>query len=135
MDLGQTWFKVANEGDKIVTSSPITARYGFGTSWTANIVQTLNTTVMNGMGIPYDPAPNIVKELDILETKLIQSVTVNGVIKIVPALVIAPPPPTIPPSITLNLTLNPLPVILNGIKYSCNSVVLDNTGTLTLICP
>jgi hypothetical protein len=96
------WVKVAVEPDTVSTSSTVTWRYGVasGTTsdgvdcsiapgcWSAPIASTIaNVSISNpgGSFMRPDPANGLVKELDILEIVTMQSVTVNGVLKIVPA--------------------------------------------------
>lgn len=135
------WFKVALEGDKISNTIPMNIRFGVGSCWAASInnitFTNFNTSFgsFNNVFKITDPCPTLAKEIDVQEASTMQSVIVNGATVIVPALPVIPPPPPLPPSITLQLTINPVPVVLNGTKYSCSSVVLDNTGTLILTCP
>lgn len=94
----QTFFKVAKEGDKFAATTPLTYRYGIATGktttgvtcpcWSPSVTTkgAITTTVSNGVIVPTDPAPGLTKELDILQTSLIQSVTVNGVLKVVSAI-------------------------------------------------
>lgn len=93
----QTFFKVAKEGDKFAATNPLTYRYGIAKGktttgvtcpcWSPSVVTkgAITTTVSNGVIAPVDPAPGLVKELDILETSVVQSVTVNGATVVIPA--------------------------------------------------
>ena len=113
--LAQTWFKVANEGDTISTTTNITYRFGAASGitvandgvaskdcsavscWSAT---TTTTTPFNGLVTTYanfpfaDPAYGLVKEVDVLETAYAQTVTVNGNAVTVPGL--TPPKPYTP---------------------------------------
>lgn len=93
----QTWQKVANESDKFSATTPLTYRYGIATGktttgvtcpcWSPSVTTkgAITTTVNNGVIVPTDPTPGLVKELDILETSVMQTVTVNGATVVVPA--------------------------------------------------
>lgn len=116
------YYKVASAGDTVFSSS-----------------YHVFSSVINGNPGPAQfmkPANLVVgSELDVMEETVPFTLTVNNLPVLVPAVPkIIPPPPAIPPSITITLTLNPLPVVLNGTKYLCSSVDMDNTGTLTLVC-
>jgi hypothetical protein len=118
----QTWFRVASEPDVVGTSTSVTWRYGAGSGitsagvdcsiapgcWapqvTGAIASTSISDATDGFVTP-DPAPYVAKELDILETVVAQTVTVNGVAKIVPAL---PPPPSYPAVIVTPGTVMPM---------------------------
>lgn len=118
----QTWFKVASEPDTVTTAAGVSWRYGTATGTTsAGVVcpcwsKTFTTAIAaqsisdasNGFLLP-DPAPGVAKELDILETAVPQTVTVNGAAKVVPALI----PPTYPPiaftpNVAYSFTLSPM---------------------------
>jgi hypothetical protein len=115
----QTWVKVANEGDSVTLSSPITVQFGAtvvtsatcngGVRWIQAVYKLPATSptvllasptfwVINGV-FGKDPCPYITpKELDVLVTNVIQTVIVNGITKTIPAapIVVVTPPP-IPP--------------------------------------
>jgi hypothetical protein len=126
----QTWFTVANENDTVVFNSlPVTFQFGVpaGTPIT-NPGSVPCTTLPNGCwdnpvrllntGIPsvtitanlayfdnVDPAEGTVKVLQVQETAVAQAVTVNGVVKIVPALPAPPVTPPVTPPIAYILTI------------------------------
>lgn len=101
----QTWFKVADESSISVTiPAGVTWRWGTpkcgltgAPAWSASQVgpKTINPLTMAAattqFGVP-DPCQLTAKELDILETTVVQTVTVAGKPVTVPALL--PPPPT-----------------------------------------
>jgi hypothetical protein len=136
--MAQNWVKVANEGDTITATSYHIFRLGVGKCWSNNIFMEPTTFLASATNfltvykIP-DPCPGATKEIDALAETTPYTITTNNLPVIVPAKS-SGPPPAIPPSISITLTLNPLPVVLNGTKYNCTSVVMDNTGTLTLTC-
>lgn len=99
----QTWYKIANEGDSInLGSNGITIRYGSPNCtvsatvicWTQ--LSASGSFIANNSLFKLDPAPNIVKEVDILETNSIQTILVNGKPQQIPAqpVIIVTPPPT-----------------------------------------
>ena len=112
--LGQTWFKVAVEPNTVATTGQ-TWRYGIavGTTtagvkcpcWSPSFTTALTgksiSDASNGFLVP-DPAPGVAKELDVLETSAVQTVTVNGAAVTVPAL---PPPPSTNYTVTCTATL------------------------------
>lgn len=132
--LSQTWFKVANENDTLVTTTAVTYRFGIATGttnagkvcpcWGPTVTTSgpITIPVVNGIADKTDangdPAPGLAKELDIAETSLMQTVTVNGKAVQVPAL----PPPVIPlPQFTVTITAPTMnapyvssPPVLNG---------------------
>lgn len=150
----QTWFKVATEPDTVTTTAGQTWRYGApsGTTgagvvcpcWSASSTKAIAGASISDSGggfLAPDPAQGVVKELDILETAVAQTVTVNGVAVKVPAL----PPTTYPPiafapktaySFTVsNLTgTAPLTVALT-IQYGSISVPLVCTSNSTIVNP
>jgi hypothetical protein len=122
----QTWTRVATEGQSVTfNSSPITVRFGapqgalaanggkscatVGGCWTPAIVVaggppfSMQASIAN-FHVP-DPIPNTVKEMDVLQTAIDQTVTVAGMVVKIPALVgvIAPPPPN---TITFSTIIN-----------------------------
>lgn len=80
------WVKVANESDAVVTSAPVTVRYGSGTSWAT---QTMQGTIAANNTTFGDPIPGTLKELDVQQTSTVQTVVVNGNPVSVPALAIS----------------------------------------------
>lgn len=136
-----TWFKVAKVGDVVTSASSAIYQVGLTSvgCWTLPFsgAMTRFSTTWGNLTNVYkvtEPCPaGSVDEIDVQETSVEQFFIVNNSVVVVPILN-APPPPPPAPAITLSLTINPVPVILNGTKYSCTSVVLDNTGTLTLTC-
>lgn len=84
------WIKVANEGDTVKATA--TVRYGVtncATCWVQLAVSGQFTA--SNTFFKTDPAPGVVKELDVLQTSVAQVVTVNGKPVTVPALVVTPP--------------------------------------------
>jgi hypothetical protein len=86
----QTWVKVANEDDTITASAPITYRFGVpqgaqtgsavctavGGCWDAPVTTSgpLTLQVYSSSFAGGDPAPDIVKQLQVLETSVAQTV-------------------------------------------------------------
>lgn len=115
----QTWFKVATEGASITTSDSITYRFGTASGiadnnvdcaktscWSAPTVQSSQWTnfLVYFKSFPFaDPAPDVVKELDVLETATAQTVTVTPVGGL-PIVLIVPADPALAPS-------TPIPVL------------------------
>lgn len=105
-----TWFKVASDAQYISivdNKLPVTLRFGTAVGTTSygkdcsagcwNVTTPSLPLIYTFidccfLGQP-DPSPGLVKEIDILETTVAQSVIVNGVTVIVPALI----PPSYPP--------------------------------------
>lgn len=129
----QTWVPVAHEGDAISVTSA-TVRYG-----TPNCTPTpavpcwiqLSVSgkfIANNAFFKTDPAPNVVKELDVLQTSAAQVVTVNGKPVTVPAalVVVVTPPVT---SKTCSVPAQTIPVTIN----SDGSFVANLTG-LVVTC-
>lgn len=144
-----TWYKVAHDGDSISIPAGTTLRYGasagtpFGCGTGPALAATVwvtptklgSTVTPAALGVA-DPANCYVKELDVLQTSVAQTVTVNGKPMTVPALpvvVVTPPPVTKPtiskqwqcsfPAGTLTYSLmsdgtfqlaNPLPIQITG---------------------
>jgi hypothetical protein len=93
------WVKVAVESNTVSTSTTVTWRYGIGAGitsqgvdcsiapgcWTTPIASTIGSVSISGAFSGSDPANGLVKELDILETATMSSITVNGALTIVPA--------------------------------------------------
>jgi|ERR1035437_8023473 hypothetical protein len=103
----QTWLKVANEGDSVIATA--TVRYGAAQGATATAGTPCATAggcwaqlsvagpfTANNTFFKKDPINGTAKELDVLETAAAQTVTVNKVAVIVPALPLPPPPPVTP---------------------------------------
>lgn len=109
---GQTYSTVAPEGSTLIATSTVTVRYGVasGTTntgkncalpagcWAAPVtilgkISVANGKLLDAVDVTGDPAPGLAKVLQVLETSVMQSVTVNGATIIVPALppVVAPP--------------------------------------------
>jgi hypothetical protein len=97
-----TWFRVAGEYDTVTSTTPVTYRYGTASGLTYAKVDcslapqcwiqraaTLKSFVVSYTTIG-DSAPGLGKEFDILETATVQTVTVNGTTKTVPALAVTP---------------------------------------------
>lgn len=140
--MAQTWFKVANEGDTVTSTAAITYRYGSGTLWTAP--KTSSGTIAVSNATFGDPAPGVVKELDVLETSSAQTVTVNGSAVTVPAsapsatvstasstLAVSVPNIVITPSIPAGTTLCNVPK--NG--GPCKTPIQIPLTPLTIIIP
>jgi len=103
----QTYYKVANENDTIVTPTAISVRYGSGSSWvmaTETGTFTANNTTFG------DPVPGTAKELDVLETTTPQMMTVNGASVTVPALVSTQTATPAPTTTTTAATTYPIPI-------------------------
>lgn len=103
----QTYLKVTSEGtDSLVVPMGTTYRIGIavcpvannGPAWSANIVapaiQTFNGISIGEFAVP-DPCVNTVKDVQVLETPSVQTLTLNGVAFTVPALAspVLPPAP------------------------------------------
>lgn len=100
----QTWVKVANGGDTVAASAGAVLRYGANVStyacdsgtnkagspsaaaWSAPLTLAADTTITDDSIFGPDPAYCVVKEIDVLETPVAQTVTVNGIAVNVPAL-------------------------------------------------
>ena len=97
----QTWIKVATEANTLTISAPVTVRYGTSTGTTSTGVNcasgcwavvnltsatNLNLSDTNGgvFGVA-DPAPGLVKELDVQQGPAALTVTVSGKAVKVPA--------------------------------------------------
>ena len=102
----QTWFTLVPASAQSISTTaalPVGATYRFytslciktGGSASTSSTVTVATTISDfddGLnGRPPDPCPGTAKELDVLEAAVVQTVTVNGVAKTVPA-VVQPPP-------------------------------------------
>jgi hypothetical protein len=108
-----TWQKVAVELNYVTTTAPIMVRWGTGTGTTSTgvncalapgcwIQSTALSTPLSNAFLSCcwlngsDPAPGLVKELDVLEVSTVQTLTVNNIAVTVPALaVITPPAPAV----------------------------------------
>ena len=103
----QTWFRVASEGNTVIFLTPVTYRYGTnncakaGGCWSAPVATTISPLgiVVNYKNFPPDPAPGIVKGLEVLETAATQGVSVTAYGGVPTQVVIpaAPAAPVIPP--------------------------------------
>ena len=102
----QTYYKVANENDTIVTPTAISVRYGSGSSW---VMATETGTFTASNATFGDPIPGTAKELDVLETATPQTMTVNGTSVTVPALV-STQTATPAPTTTTTATTYPIPI-------------------------
>jgi hypothetical protein len=145
----QTWQKVATEGQSVTFSNlPITVRFGAaqnaptsggalcvtaGGCWTAPLVIAGGPTVTAVANLslfaatkPVTPDPIVytVKELDVLETAVAQTVTVAGKVVTVPATgVVAPPPP---PTTVVYLLNGPITLTYTP---ATGNFTLTGTGT------
>jgi len=120
----QVWFKVGIVGDTITSATAATYQVGLGTCWSPpfkGIMTRFPTTFGNLSNVFKVTDPCTVagpEEIDVQQTSTQQFFIVNNYVVVVPAITDTPP----------------IPVIFNGIKYSCSSITLDNTGILTLTC-
>jgi hypothetical protein len=102
----QTWYKVADESTSNSLTLPVGTTYRFGVAGcpTAGAPGWSDPTPVTGTdfviasvwysSFPFaDPCPGVTKEVDVLETTAVQTVTFDNAAELVPAL---PPPP--PPS-------------------------------------
>lgn len=131
----QTWFKVANEGDTVKATA--TVRYGVNNCvpsaaaacW-VQLAVTGQFTASNTF-FRVDPDVGVVKELDVLETSVAQTVTVNGKPVTVPAL---PAPPVVvvtPPTtgtVSYVLTGSPTNPIILTVNPANGSFTLTGGG-------
>ena len=116
----QSWYKVASEGQTITATTAISVRYGapqsiptavntcttVGGCWDPSVALAAGQSIfINTTNFSPDPAPYSVKELDVLQTAVVQVVTVAGVKVTVPAVVVVPPP-TVKPVKTWSCTAN-----------------------------
>jgi hypothetical protein len=112
----QTWVKVANEGDSVTAIA--TVRYGAAQGATATAgtpcatvggcwvqISVAGPFTANNAFFKKDPINGTAKELDVLETASVQTVTVNGKPATVSALPLPPPPPSIS-TLTFSATIN-----------------------------
>lgn len=111
----QQWVKVANEGDTVKATA--TVRYGVTncvpSSTSVCWVQLAVTGqfVASNAFFKVDPDLGVAKELDVLQTSVAQTVTVNGKPVIVPAL----PTPVVTPSLkTCSVPAQTIPVTINS---------------------
>lgn len=113
----QTWYMVAPEGASTVVTIPAGTTYRVGVvscpatnaaAWSASVTVAAATTFnpfdlgTNAAAFPFaDPCPNVVKDLQVLETSAAQALTLNGAAVSVPALAATAPgtssTTTIPP--------------------------------------
>lgn len=124
----QTWVKVANENDTVKATA--TVRYGaVACTPTATVPCWIQLAVsgsftVNNAFFKADPDPNVVKELDVLETTAAQTVTVNGKPVTVPALTPPPvvtPPVTPPPVNSVTMNLSNFFLTIGGVTYTINA--------------
>jgi hypothetical protein len=140
----QTWQKVANENDTVTLSGPATVQFGVttanaatcnGVRWiegvyglpaNAPVVSIASTFVASNGVFGADPCPNVVKELDVLETSSAQSLTVNGAPVTVPALpVVVVTPPVTPAACgtsTLGTSTGPITLTTASIAIPAQTV-------------
>jgi len=111
----QTWYTVVpaeNTAISVTLPAGTVYRVGSGTCWSTNIIVPVNPPVYKPFSwsgannFPFsDPCSGVVKELDVLETSVVQQIQVNNNGKItivgVPALVTSTPTPTPTPAPTV----------------------------------
>lgn len=110
----QSWFKVAAESTSTIVTLPAGTTYRFGApltstangcgllGWLTATVITPTLVTPTAKKFVCDPAPNVTKELDILQTTSAQAITVtsgNKSTTIMVPLVLAPPPQPGQPSL------------------------------------
>lgn len=101
--IGQTWIKVANGGDTIEAPAGTILRYGANVStyacdsgthkagdpsaaaWSPSLTLTADTTITDDSIFGADPAYCVVKEIDVQESAMPQTVKVNGIAVTIPA--------------------------------------------------
>jgi hypothetical protein len=100
-----------------LTAMPVGTVYQFGTgtTWTPAATSTATVPKMPFLvtftNFPFDPAPNVLKELDVQQQAKAYAVTCGGVTTQIPALVVTPIAPVItwatPSAVPVGTTLSP----------------------------
>lgn len=129
--------RVCNE-NAILTAMPVGTVYQFGTgtTWVPPATSTAATPKLSftvaWTAFPFDPAKNILKELDVQQQAKNFSVTCGGVITIVPAAATTVPPP--PPTQTTPIITWATPTaIIAGTALSATQLnaTANTSGTFT----
>lgn len=132
----QTWFKVATD-PQWVTVSGVSWRFGSGTCWsptsTAPINTWLSNLIPNGL-VATDPCPGVVKELDILETPAVQTVTVANVAVTIPAALPQPTTLTITPNVSYTVSVMNIPPAGLASPLQGQLTIAIGSTTVSFVC-